>query len=123
MRFCVNYRKLNKIDKFLLPRIDDTLDFLTGAKYFTTASGYWQVPIGQSSQEKTAFITHSGLYELRKMPFGWVNAPATFQRLMEVILSGITQDGCQVYLDDVLVFGKTLTEHNQNVRKSSGPDH
>ena len=115
MRSCVDYRKLNKLDEFPLPRIDDTLDLLAGAKYFTTlelASGYWQVPMEESSQEKTAFITYSGLYEFRKMPF---NAPATFQRLMEVVLAGIARDGCHVYLDHVLVFGKTLEEHNHNL--------
>ena len=78
MRFCVDYRKLNrvmKLDEFLLPRIDDTLDMLSGARYFSTldmASGYWQVPMEGSSQEKTAFVTHSGLYEFKKMPFGLV---------------------------------------------------
>ena len=70
-----------------------------------------------SSQEKTAFVTHSGLYEFKKMPFGLVNAPATFQRLMEIVLVGLARTGCHVYLDDVLVFGKTLEEHNQNLRE------
>ena len=121
MRFCVDYRKLNratKLDEYPLPRIDDTLDMLSGAQHFTTldlASGYWQVPVDQASQEKTAFITHSGLYEFRKMPFGLVNAPATFQRLMQVVLSGLTQKVCHVYLDDVLVFGRTFEEHLQNL--------
>ena len=123
MEECVSACKLNKntkLDEFPLPRIDDTLDLLAGARYFTTldlASCYWQVPVEQSSQEKTAFITHSGLYEFRKMPFGLVNAPDTFQRLMEVVLSGVTRDGCQVYLDDVLVFGKTLCGHNTNLQR------
>ena len=88
-RFCMDYRKLNavtKVDVFPLPRIDDSLDLLASTKYFTTldlAAGYWQVPM--DAQEKTAFSTHSGLYEFKVMPFGLCNAPAT---LMETVLAG-----------------------------------
>ena len=119
----MDYRKLNrvtKLDEFPLPQIDDTLDLLAGAQYFTTldmAAGYWQVAMEPSSREKTAFSTYSGLYEFCKIPFGLVNAPVTFQRLMEVVFSGLARDGCLVYLDDVLVIGKTLDEHNENLAK------
>ena len=68
-----------------------------------------------SSQEKTAFTTYAGLFEFRKMPFGLVDAPATFQRLMEIVLTGLVQKCCLVYLDDVFVFGRTLFEHNDHL--------
>ena len=119
--FCIDYHGLNrltKLDEFPLPRIDDTLDLLAGARYFTTldlASGYWQVAVDPPSQEKTAFTTYCGLYEFQKMPFGLVNAPATFQRLMEVVLAEVARNGCLVYLDNVLVIGKSLEEHNANL--------
>ena len=67
------------------------------------------------SKEKTAFVTYSGLYQFTKMPFGLVNAPATFQRLMEVVLTGLARTTCVVYLNDILVFGKDLEEHNANL--------
>ena len=122
-RFCVDYRRLNSITKkdvYPLPRIDDTFDSLARQQCFTTldlAYGYWQVGRDGQSQEKTAFITHSGLYKFRVMPFGLCNAPATFQRLMEVVLQGLVRKSCLVYLDDILVIGRTFTEHLNNLVK------
>ena len=112
--FCVDYRRLNpitKLDEFPLPRIDDSLDLLSGMKYFSTldlATGYWQVNMSTDSREKTAFVTHKGLYEFSVMPFGLCNTPATFQRLMEVTLRGLARCKCVVYLDDILVMGRTF---------------
>ena len=83
-----------KTDVFPLPRVDDSLTTLD------LASGYWQVLVDDKSHEKTAFVTHSGLYEFSVMPFGLKNAPATFQRLMETVLSGLIRKVCLDYLDD-----------------------
>ena len=115
-RFCVDYRQLNDVtrkDAYPLPRIDDTLDALSGSKFFSTldlCSGYWQVEMSGRDKPKTAFATRQGLYEWNVMPFGLCNAPATFERLMELVLSGLTWTACLVYIDDVIVFGKTFED-------------
>ncbi|CAF4545674.1 unnamed protein product, partial [Rotaria magnacalcarata] len=117
LRFCVDYRKLNASTirtAYPMPRVDDTLDSLREAKYISTLdlrSGYWQVEIDPDSRDKKAFITHRGLYEFLVMPFGLSNAPATFQRLMDIVLAGIKWQSCLVYIDDIIVFSPTFEQH------------
>ena len=120
-RFCVDYRKLNLAtvkDAYPLPRIDDTLDMLAGKRWFSTldlASGYWQVSLSPEARCKTAFATHSGLFQFRVMPFGLCNAPATFERLMDRVLQGLRWSRCLVYLDDIISFGTTFGDSLDNL--------
>lgn len=107
-------------DAFPLPRVQDCLDAVRGAKYFSTfdiTSGYHQVPVRKEDVPKTAFITKYGLYEFKTMPMGLSTASATFQRLMELILQGLNWNTCIIYLDDIVVYGKTLEEHLERVEQ------
>ena len=95
-------------------------DALSGARFFSTldlASGYWQVEVKNEDRPKTAFSVPCGLYEFQTMPFGLVNAPATFQRVMQKVLQDLVPNVCLVYLDDVIVLGKTIEEHLSNLEK------
>jgi hypothetical protein len=120
-RFCIDYRKVNaatKTDAFPLPRIDDTLDTLSGNVVFTTLdlkSGYHQVKVASKDIEKTSFSTTDGHYEWTRAPFGLKNMPSIFQRLMNTVMAGLTWNSCLVYIDDVIIFGKTFDEHLQRL--------
>ena len=121
-RFCCDLRKVNSVtkkDSYPLPRIADTLDALSGAQYFSSMdlmSGYWQIQLDEQSREKTAFVTHAGLFEFNVMAFGLCNAPSCFQRLMECVLRGLNWKIALIYLDDVLVFSRTFEDHLQHLR-------
>ena len=113
-QFCVDYRKINTItrkDAYPLPRIDDTIEALSGFSILDLLWGYWQVEMSEEDRQKTAFSTHEGLYEYKVMPFVLCNAPATFQRLMDLVLSGIQWSSCLVYIDDVVIMVKTFQHH------------
>ena len=123
-RFCVDYRKLNDVtykDSYPLPRLDDTIKTLSGAKWLSMLdlkSGYWQVKLDDCAREKTAFSTGSGLWQFKVMPFGLCNAPATFERLMEQVLISLPASVALVYLDDILVPGCTLCHDAPSPKKS-----
>jgi len=122
-RLCIDYRVLNEVtvkDAYPLPRIDESLDSLSGVTWFSTLdlmSGYWQVEMEPEDRSKTAFATRRGLYEFNVMPFGLCNAPGTFERLMETVLAGLQWEICLVYLDDIIIFGRTFEEELDRLRQ------
>jgi hypothetical protein len=125
-RFCVDYRALNAITKrdvYPLPRLDECVDSLGAAQYFTTLdanSGYWQIPLDEASRDKTSFTCHAGFYRFKRMPFGLVNAPASFQRAMDIILAGVRWNCALVYLDDVVIYSRTFAEHMRHLDQVLG---
>ena len=121
-RMCVDFRKLNKITKTMsypLPLIDDILAQLDKSKYVTTLdlkSGYWQVAMDPSDQEKTAFACHKGLFEFNVMPFGLTNAPGVFQQLMATVLEGL-EHFSTAYLDDIIIWSSSAEEHIRHIQQ------
>ena len=117
VRWCIDYRQLNEVtekDAYPLPRIDECLDTLSGSTLFSTLdlqSGYWQVEMAPEDKEKTAFTTKYGLFQYTRMSFGLCNAPSTFQRVMEVAMSGLQWKTLLVYIDDLIIVSSTLDEH------------
>ncbi|XP_023190648.1 uncharacterized protein LOC111608786 [Xiphophorus maculatus] len=123
IRMCIDYRTLNSRtipDQYTLPRIDDALACLTGSRWFSVLdlrSGYYQIEMAEEDKEKTAFICPLGFYQFERMPQGITGAPATFQRLMEKAVGDMNLLQCLVYLDDLIVFGRTLEEHEERLLK------
>nr|XP_024655059.1 uncharacterized protein LOC112430808 [Maylandia zebra] len=116
IRFCVDYRRVNEVSRFdayPMPRVDELLDRLGTARFFTTldlTKGYWQIPLSAEAREKTAFSTPYGLYQFVTLPFGLFGAPATFQRLMDRVLRPHAAYAA-AYLDDVIIHSDTWAEH------------
>ncbi|MCG8035390.1 MAG: DDE-type integrase/transposase/recombinase [Candidatus Thiodiazotropha taylori] len=118
LRMCIDYRQLNKRtikDSYALPRIEEILETLSGSKYFTVLdmkSGYHQVEVLEQHKCRTAFtVGPLGFWEFNRLPFGLNNAPATYQRLMEMCLGDYNMKICAIYLDDLIIFSNSLEEH------------
>jgi len=116
-RFCIDYRQLNERtvrDSYPLPRMDDCLDSLGDAQFFSMLdcnAGYWQIPIAEEDKPKTAFTCHCRTYQCTRLPFGLCNAPASFQRAIDMILSGVKWQNVLVYLDDLIIFFADAESH------------
>ena len=123
LRFFVDYRRLNAKttpDADPLPRIDDCLQSLGDAEIFATLdcnAGYWQVPVALEDCDKTTFTSYLGTFRYTRMLFGLRNAPATFQRALDIILSGVHWQSCLIHLDDVIVFSRSTEDQLRNVDK------
>jgi len=120
-RYCVEYRKLNSLtkrDAYPLPPIDACLDTLSGSTWFSTfdlRASYHQVPMHPDDADKTSFVTRTGMYKFKRVPFGLCNAGSTFQTVMDLAVRGMNFDLCLVYFDDIVVFSKTLEKHTRRL--------
>ncbi len=115
LRFCTDFRKVNSVtkpDSYPLPRLDDCIDQVGSASFVTKLDllkGYWQVPLSQRAREISAFVTPDHFGQYKVMAFGMRNAPATFQRLVNKVLEGVT--GCEAYLDDLVIYSFSWPQH------------
>ncbi|MGL5707542.1 MAG: reverse transcriptase domain-containing protein, partial [Aeromonas sp.] len=121
LRLCIDYRELNKKtikDKYYMPNVEEILESLQGAKFFSildAESGYFQIPMHKEDIHKTAFTCKFGNFEFLRMPFGLVNAPATFQRAMDELLAKERFQFVAVYIDDIIIYSKTEEDHKKHL--------
>ena len=122
MWMCVDYRSLNVVtirNKYLLPRIDDLLDQLQKAKYFSKIdlrSGYHQMKIRPEDVAKTAFVTRYGQYEFMVVSFGSTNVPTYFMNIMNKVFMDELEKFVVVFIDDILIYSETAKEHEKHLR-------
>ena len=123
MRLCIDYRKINQItyqDTYPLPHIDTCLTSLQGSSWFSTldlSSGYYNVPIRECDKDKTCFVTRRGAWRFNVLPFGLTCAPSVFQRLMDLVLSGLSYEICLAYIDDIIIFASTFEQHLERLEQ------
>ena len=121
-RWCLDYRKLNactKKDVYPVPMMSECLDALDGNVWFSKLdanSAYWQIPVEEASKEKTAFRTRQGLFEFNKLPFGLCNAPSTYCRAINIVLTGLTWSKVLAFVDDICVLGGSVSDHLSNLK-------
>ena len=122
-RVCVDYRALNRVtkkDAYPLPRIDESFSLFHGARFFTILdllSGYWQITMDHLSREKTAFSTRYGHFEWLVLPFGVSNGPGGFQKRINRLLAPFVDVFVIIYMDDILIYSRTLEEHVEHIKK------
>ncbi|VDI32371.1 Hypothetical predicted protein [Mytilus galloprovincialis] len=125
IRVCVDYRALNRITEpmsAVIPTMTDIFDTLADSKpeLFSSldlTSGFWQVPLDPTTKHKSAFITHKGVYEFNRLPFGMMNSPLTFQCLMTKVLKDLNFKIALVYIDDILIFSKNFEDHLNHLQQ------
>ena len=123
MRFVCDFRGLNDVtkkDSYPLPHIRDVIDRMEGAQFWTTldaASAYWSMPVAEEDKEKTAFSVPRGKFEFNVTPFGLCNAGASYQRMMDITLSGLPSDRVLAYMDDIVIFSGNFQEHLHNLEQ------
>uniref|UniRef100_A0A0G4FKD4 Reverse transcriptase domain-containing protein n=1 Tax=Chromera velia CCMP2878 TaxID=1169474 RepID=A0A0G4FKD4_9ALVE len=122
IHFCFDFRKLNAAtqkDGFPMPRIDEVVHLVEGASVFTVldvSSGFWQIGMREQNKEKTTFVTPFGLYQFKVMAQGLINAPATFQQAMQLVLLGLPRELALVYIDDLIIFLKDFDSYLKDLR-------
>ena len=118
---CTDNRKVNsvtKTDSFPVPRMKDCIDNIGQAKYvtkFDLLKGFWLIPLTERAKEISAFVTLDGLYQYKVMPFGMKNSPATFQRLINMIKTGL--DNCKAYIDDAIIYSEEWDQQTKTIRE------